>query len=262
MGVLNITTDSFFDGGKYLNLDDALKRASQLLDEGADIIDVGAASTRPGAEVVSWQSETERLLPVIRAMVSSFPEIVISVDTYNAQTAFMAVENGACMVNDVSAGQLDAKMFETVANLKVPYIMMHMKGTPQNMQQNPVYEDIFKEIAAFFSPKIAQLKALGVNDIIIDPGFGFGKTLDQNYELLGLLPYFQIFDQPLLVGVSRKSMAYKLLNIEPQDALNATTSLNTIALLNGAQILRVHDVKEAKQTITIVEKYLEQIQKH
>jgi len=259
LGVLNITPDSFFDGGRYNSLEAAVERASELVEEGADIIDVGAVSTRPGAELIDWQSETERLLPLVGELVSSFPGINISVDTYNSKTARIAVENGACMVNDVSAGEIDPKMFETIADLKVPYIIMHMKGTPKNMQQNPVYDDIFKEIAAFFSQKIARLKELGVHDIIIDPGFGFGKTLDQNYELLRLLPYFKIFDQPLLVGVSRKSMAYKLLNIEPNDALNATTSLNTIALLNGAKILRVHDVREAKEAIAIVEKFTERL---
>ncbi len=261
MGVLNITPDSFYDGGRYFGLRAALDKAARLLEQGADIIDIGSASTRPGAKLIDWQMESQRLQPVVNALVSSFPEINISVDTYNAKTARVAVESGACMVNDISAGEIDPEMFKTVAHLKVPYVMMHMKGTPQSMQQNPVYDDIFKEIAACFSRKIERLIELGVNDIIIDPGFGFGKTLDQNYELLNLLPYFNIFDQPLLVGVSRKSMAYRLLNIDPQDALNATTALNTIALLNGASILRVHDVREAKEAIAIVVKYREKQQK-
>ncbi len=261
MGILNITPDSFFDGGKYLGLDAALERTSELIEQGADIIDVGAASTRPGAELINWRTEVNRLLPVVKELVSSFPGINISVDTYNSKTARGAVESGACMINDVSAGDIDPEMFVTIADLKVPYLLMHMKGIPNNMQQNAVYQDIFKEIAPYFYGKVERLIDLGVNDIIIDPGFGFGKTLDQNYEILGLLPYFKIFDRPLLVGLSRKSMAYKLLNTESKDALNATTALNTIALLNGANILRVHDVRQAREAITIVEKYMEQKQK-
>ena len=252
MGILNITPDSFYDGGKYKNEADILFQTEKMLTEGATFIDVGAYSSRPGATHISEKEELKRILPVIDLLVKYFPEIIISVDTFRSEIAKKTIENGAAIINDISGGKMDEKMFQTVAELQVPYILMHMLGTPQNMQQNPVYEDVTKDIIRFFSEQIFKLHQLKMNDIIIDMGFGFGKTLQHNYEILSNLALFKNLDAPILIGISRKSMLYKPLDITANEALNATTAANTIALLNGANILRVHDVKEAVEAIKIV----------
>ena len=252
MGILNITPDSFYDGGKYKNEADILFQTEKMLTEGASFIDVGAYSSRPGATHISEKEELKRILPVIELLVKYFPEIIISVDTFRSEIAKKTIENGAAIINDISGGKMDEKMFQTVAELQVPYILMHMLGTPQNMQQNPVYEDVTKDIIRFFSEQIFKLHQLKMNDIIIDMGFGFGKTLQHNYEILSNLALFKNLDAPILIGISRKSMLYKPLDITANEALNATTAANTIALLNGANILRVHDVKEAVEAIKIV----------
>ncbi|WP_288956647.1 dihydropteroate synthase [uncultured Polaribacter sp.] len=253
MGILNITPDSFYDGGKYKNTSDILSQTEKMLTEGATFIDVGAYSSRPGAKHISEEEELQRIVPVINLLVKEFPEIIISVDTFRSKIATETIETGAAIVNDISGGNMDAKMFETVAKLQVPYILMHMLGTPQNMQKNPVYDDVTKDIISFFAEQIHKLHQLKLNDAIIDVGFGFGKTIPHNFEILKNLSLFKSLDAPILAGISRKSMLYKTLDITAQEALNATTSANTIALLNGANILRVHDVKEAMETIKIVE---------
>ncbi len=253
IGILNITPDSFFDGGKFSNEIDVINHVEKMLSEGATFIDVGAYSSRPGAKHISEEEELGRVLPVIRSLIRVFPEILISVDTFRSSISEQCINNGACIINDISGGTMDKAMFATVAKLQVPYIMMHMQNTPQNMQSNPVYKDVVKEVLFYFSKKIAELRSLGLNDIICDVGFGFGKTLAHNYQLLNHLELFKNLEIPILVGLSRKSMLFKPLNINPVSALNATTSANTIALLKGAHILRVHDVKEAVETIKIVE---------
>ncbi|MFP4467984.1 MAG: dihydropteroate synthase [Bacteroidales bacterium] len=255
---MNITPDSFYDGGRYKNPLNALTHAGELLSAGASIIDMGAASSRPGAGIIDPETEQNRLMPALKAVVKQYPEAIISIDTYHSSTAKLAIESGAHMINDISAGNFDPAMFKTIATLQVPYIMMHMQGTPENMQHNPSYKHLVKEIAGFFSEKSAQLKQLGVHDILIDPGFGFGKTLEQNFQLLGELDYFSIFELPLVVGMSRKSMVNKVLGVGPSEALNGTTVLHTLALEKGADILRVHDAKEAAEAIKIVGYY----QKH
>ena len=254
MGILNVTPDSFFDGGNYKNEQDILSQTAKMLSDGATFIDVGAYSSKPGAKEVSEAEELQRIIPVIKLLVSNFPEIIISIDTFRSEVAKQSIQVGAALINDISAGILDANMFATVAKLQVPYIMMHMQGTPQNMQLNPVYNDIVKELILFFATQLVKLRALKVNDVIIDVGFGFGKTTAHNYELLKELSLFESLEVPILTGVSRKSMLYKLLNISPKEALNATTVANTIALLNGTNILRVHDVKQAMEAIKIVAK--------
>ncbi|MBS4014086.1 MAG: dihydropteroate synthase [Bacteroidetes bacterium] len=253
MGIINITPDSFYGGSRFNNEDDILKQVEKMLSEGADIIDIGAASSRPGAKLISPEDEQKVILPALKSVVKKFPQAIISVDTYNSDTAIKSVESGAHIINDISSGDIDVKMFDVIASLNVPYIMMHMQGTPENMQTEPKYNNIIKEISLYFAEKINKLRLMGVNDIIIDPGFGFGKTLENNYELLSKLDYFKIFDCPMLVGLSRKSMINKVLNTKPDEALNGTTVLNTIALMKDAKILRVHDVKEAKQAIMLVE---------
>lgn len=253
MGILNITPDSFFDGGKYKNETEIISQVEKMLAEGATFIDVGAYSSRPGAKHISEQEELERILPVVKTLVKEFPEILISIDTFRGNIAEKCIESGACIINDISAGSIDPTLFKTIAKLQVPYIIMHMQGTPQNMQANPTYKNIVTDILNFFSEKIFELRALGVNDIIADVGFGFGKTIEQNYSLLNNLALFQNLEIPLLTGVSRKSMLYKPLELIPEKALNATTVANTIAVLNGTAILRVHDVKEAVETIKIIE---------
>ena len=258
MAVMNITPDSFYDGGSCRNPMDAIKKAEKYLAEGADILDMGAASSRPGADIIDPGKEQQRLLPALRAVVKQFPEAVISIDTYHANTAKAAIEAGAHIINDISAGNIDREMFDTVARLQVPYIMMHMQGRPEDMQQKPVYKHLIKDIAGFFSEKVLQLKGKGVHDIILDPGFGFGKTLEQNYQLLAELEYFRILELPILVGFSRKSMINKVLKVSPADALNGTTILNTLAIENGADILRVHDVREAREVIKITGFYKKQ----
>ena len=253
MGILNITPDSFFDGGKFQNGKEILLQTEKMLFEGATFIDVGAYSSRPGSQHISEAEELKRIVPVIELLIKNFPEIIISVDTFRSKIAKETVDAGAAIINDISGGKMDAKMFETVADLQVPYILMHMLGTPQNMQQNPVYKNVIQEIISFFAEQIFKLHELKLNDIIIDVGFGFGKTNQHNFEILKNLSLFESLDTPILAGISRKSMLYKTLDISAQEALNATTSANTIALLNGATILRVHDVKEAIEAVKIVE---------
>ncbi len=253
MGILNITPDSFFDGGMYKNEKEILSQTEKMLTAGATFIDVGAYSSRPGAKHISEEEELSRILPVIELLVRHFSDIIISVDTFRSNVATQTISAGAAIINDISGGKMDSDMFATVAKLQVPYILMHMQGTPQNMQEKPSYQNITKELISFFAEQLFKLKQLKVNDVIIDVGFGFGKTLDHNYELLKNLSLFKSLDAPILTGVSRKSMLYKLLNSSPQEALNATSVANTIALLNGTNILRVHDVKEAVEAVKIVE---------
>lgn len=252
MAILNLTPDSFYGNSRSNTVDDALRRTEAFLKEGATFIDIGAYSSRPGATEVSAEEELKRMIPVITAITKKLPEAILSIDTFRAKVANESIEAGAHIVNDIAAGGLDEAMFETVARLQVPYIMMHMQGTPQTMQQNPHYENIGMEVLNYFLPKIAALKKLGVKDIIIDPGFGFAKNLRHNYQLLYQMELLHIPQLPVLVGVSRKSMIYKFLGITPEEALNGTTVLNTIALQKGAGILRVHDVKEAVETVKIL----------
>lgn len=252
MGILNITPDSFYDGGMYKDEISILNQTEKMLVDGATFIDVGAYSSRPGAAEVSEEEELKRIVPVIELLIKKFPDIIISVDTFRSKVAKETISLGAAIINDISGGNLDSKMYETVAKLKVPYILMHMAGTPETMQNNPSYEDVTKDLIYFFSDKIDQLHRLNVSDIIIDVGFGFGKTIEHNFQLLRNMSLFQNLDKPILAGLSRKSMLYKTLDITSQEALNATTSANTIALLNGANILRVHDVKEAVEAVKLV----------
>lgn len=252
MGILNITPDSFYDGGMYKDETTILNQTEKMLNDGATFIDVGAYSSRPGAAEVSEEEELKRIVPVVELLIKKFPDIIISVDTFRSKVAEETINLGAALINDISGGNLDSKMYETVAKLKVPYILMHMAGTPKTMQNNPSYEDVTKDLIYFFSDKIDQLHRLNVSDIIIDVGFGFGKTIEHNFQLLRNMSLFQNLDKPILAGLSRKSMLYKTLDITSQEALNATTSANTIALLNGANILRVHDVKEAVEAVKLV----------
>ncbi len=252
MGILNVTPDSFFDGGKYNSDDLILQQTEKLLTEGATFIDVGAYSSRPNAVHITEKGELKRSLNTIKLILSHFPKALISVDTFRSKVAQETLDAGACIINDISGGSLDTNMFKTIAKNKVPYVLMHILGTPQNMQKSPQYNDIIYDLRLYFSEKIANLKALGVNDIILDVGFGFGKTIAHNYTLLKYLDLFKCFDLPILVGISRKSMLYKVLKTSAKDALNATTVANTIAVQNGVKILRVHDVKEAIETIKIV----------
>lgn len=254
MGILNATPDSFFEGSRCMTENLIENRIKQIIDEGGSIIDIGAYSSRPDAQHIDTKEEWRRLETALRILRDQYPDVITSVDTFRSEIAKRAVEEyGVNMVNDISGGEMDRSMFATIGELKVPYIMMHMKGTPQTMQQHCDYNDLFQDIALYFSGKIEQLRELGVNDIIIDPGFGFSKTLEQNYELLAKLEHFSIFEHPILVGVSRKSMIYKLLDIKPEEALNGTSAIHTVALRKGADILRVHDVKEAVQCVEITE---------
>lgn len=254
MGILNLTPNSFYDGGKYKDELQIVNQVEKMLADGATFVDVGAYSSKPNASFVSVDEEISRLIPIVELLIDKFPDILLSVDTFRSQVAKIAVENGVAMVNDISAGMLDEKMIETVVKLQVPYIMMHMRGNPQTMQSLTNYEDIVKEMIFYFSERIQIARSFGINDIIIDPGFGFAKTLEQNYEVLKKLELFFILDLPLLAGISRKSMIYKTLDNSPQEALNGTTVLNTIALQYGAKILRVHDVKEAVECVTLFNK--------
>lgn len=251
MGILNLTPDSFFEGSRVQNGGGLLARAEQMLAEGADILDIGGMSSRPGSDVISQEEELKRVLPAIEALHRHFPQAILSVDTVRASVARQAVEAGASLVNDISAGRLDEAMYETVAALRVPYVLMHMQGTPRTMQQDPHYDDVVVEILDFFIAEMEKLRALGVHDIILDPGFGFGKTLAHNYELLRGMQAFQILEAPVLAGLSRKSMITRLLGVSPAEALNGTTALHLAALQNGARILRVHDVKEAVEVVKI-----------
>lgn len=253
MGILNVTPNSFYDGGKHNSIDTALRQAEKMLQEGATFIDVGGASSKPGVKKISVDEELKRVLPIIEKIALTFPEVFISIDTYRSNVAAQAVAAGAQLVNDISAGNLDPDMLKIVGELGVPYIAMHMQGTPQTMQKNPSYKDVLVAVRYFFSEKIAQARAAGIDDVILDPGFGFGKTTAHNFELLKYLHTLQIDGIPLLVGVSRKSMIYNTLKTDAAHALNGTTVLNTIALQQGAHILRVHDVKEAQETIRLLE---------
>lgn len=251
MGIINSTPDSFFEGSRFDGVDEIVNQAGKMLHDGADIIDIGGQSTRPGSQLISAKEEIERVVPAIRAMAKKFPEAFISIDTFYSEVAAAAINAGACIVNDISAGSMDNKIIATVAALKIPYILMHMKGTPQTMQQNAVYENVTREVLDFFITKTHELKKAGIIDLIIDPGFGFAKNIDDNFELLKNLSVFKMLDRPILMGISRKSTIYKTLGINADDALNGTTVLNTIGLINGASILRVHDVKEAKEAVTL-----------
>ena len=253
MGILNVTPDSFFDGGKYETEKNIIERAEEILVKGATIIDIGAFSTRPGTEAISSKEEIDRLLPAVKAVRKAFPTANISIDTFRSGVALKVIEDcGPCIVNDVSGGNFDEHMFETIGRLGVPYILMHMLGTPLQMEKNPVYEDIIRTISMFFTDRVNKLIKAGVKDVILDPGFGFGKTLVHNYELLNRLDSFKVFQLPILVGISRKSMIYKLLGTKPADALNGTSVVNTLALMGGADIMRVHDVREAVEAVRIL----------
>jgi dihydropteroate synthase len=252
MGILNCTPNSFYDGGKYLDEKSILLQTEKMLQEGATFIDVGAYSSKPNVDFVSEEQELKRLLPVIDLIVNNFSGALVSVDTFRSNVAQLSIEAGACMVNDISAGSLDASMMQTIADLKVPYIMMHMKGNPQTMQSLAQYENITKEMVFYFSEKVALARSFGINDLIIDTGFGFAKTVGHNFEIMRNLELFQMLELPLLVGVSRKSMIYKTLETTANFALNGTTVLHTIALQKGAKILRVHDVKEAVECVKLL----------
>lgn len=255
MGILNVTPDSFYAHSRKQTETEILARAHQIVDEGASIIDLGAYSSRPNALDVSESEEMQRLRNALQIIRRELPDAILSIDTFRADVARMCVEEyGAAIINDISAGQMDNRMFPTIAQLGVPYIIMHMQGTPQNMQDSPHYDNLLKEVFYYFSEKVQRLRDLGVKDIILDPGFGFGKTIEHNYQLMNHLEEFNVFQLPLLVGISRKSMIYKLLGTTPEEALNGTTVLNTIALQKGAHLLRVHDVKAAVETVTLTEK--------
>lgn len=251
MGILNVTTDSFYDGGKFTHTAAILRQARKMIREGADIVDLGGQSTRPGAKHVSEKTELRRVLPAVKSILDKFPDVVLSVDTWYSEVAGRCVEAGASMVNDVSAGRVDTNMYRTVAQLKVPYVLMHMKGMPGTMQVNPRYRDVANEVSVFLIKEVARLRKVGVMDIMVDPGFGFGKTVDHNFQLLKNLAQLKLTGCPILAGLSRKSMICKTLDIKSKDALNGTTALNMVALMNGASILRVHDAKEAKETINL-----------
>ena len=255
MGIINATPDSFYEGHLNMPTTDVLVLAAKMIADGAAIIDIGGLSTRPGSKPVSVQEETDRILPVIEIIRKVYPEIILSIDTYNSHVAKTGVTAGASIINDISGGNLDKEMLSTVTGLQVPYICMHMQGTPATMQQAPVYGNVVKEVLDFFIAKIDTCNKAGIKDVIIDPGFGFGKTIDHNFQLLKELAVLSILNKPILAGLSRKSTIYKTLGIAANDALNGTTVLNTMALLNGASILRVHDVKEASQAIKLFSRY-------
>jgi dihydropteroate synthase len=251
MGILNVTPNSFYDGGKYNEESELLSQVGKMINDGATFIDIGAYSSKPNAEFVSEEEELARIIPVVQLILKYFPEAILSIDTFRSTVAKACIENGAAIINDISAGNLDKAMFEVIAKYNVPYIMMHMRGKPQTMQSMTNYEDIVKEMLFYFSEKVNKARSLGINDLIVDPGFGFAKTIEQNYEVLSKIELFQLLELPLLVGISRKSMIHKVLNTNSKEALNGTTVLNTIALSKGASILRVHDVKEAVECIQL-----------
>jgi len=251
MGIINITPDSFYEGSRFVGKDEILKQTEKMIREGADILDVGGQSTRPGSEQILADEELKRVIGNIEAIHKNFPEVIISIDTYYSRVAYEAVNAGAGIVNDISAGNMDQGMLTTVAGLKVPYVAMHMKGTPQTMQKDPTYENVALDVLDYFITKKDECKKAGIHDMIIDPGFGFGKTIAHNFELLKSLPVFKMLDVPILIGLSRKSTVYKTLGITAEEALNGTTVLNTIAIMNGANIIRVHDVKEAKEAVKL-----------
>lgn len=253
MGILNLTPDSFFDKSRIDSTKKLLRTAENMLADGAKILDIGAQSTRPGAQEISAKDEILRILPALKILRKEFPEAILSIDTFRAEVAQISASEGADIINDISSGDIDPEMIDVMAKIKLPYIIMHMQGTPQNMQKKPIYQDVTKEVIIYLSDKINQLRLKGVHDIIIDPGFGFGKTTKHNYQLMNNLHHFQFFNRPVLVGISRKSMVNNVLETKPENALNGTTVLNTLALLKGASILRVHDVKEAVETVRIIE---------
>lgn len=256
MGILNLTPDSFYDGGRNKTETDFLNHAEIMLQEGAVFIDVGAYSSRPGAMDISEKEELIRIVPVVKALVKRFPKVILSIDTFRSEVARQCVEAGAAIINDISGGNLDKNMLTTAAQLQVPYILMHMRGNPKNMKELNSYDDLAKDILYYFSERIAEARELGINDLIIDPGFGFSKNVSQNFELMSKLELFQILELPILSGISRKSMIYNTLGTSPDEALNGTTVLNTISLLKGAHILRVHDVKEAVECVELVKRML------
>ena len=251
MGILNVTPDSFFDGGKFFDLDLAIERVGQMIEEGASIIDIGGMSSRPGAEVINIEEEAQRVLPVIKRVKQTYPDAIMSIDSVHSEIAQKAIDEGASIINDISGGMIDNRIWEVASKNNVPYILMHMKGIPSTMQLNPEYEDVVLDILKYLRDMVYKLRSQGIKDIVIDPGFGFGKTVQQNYDLLGGLASLRILDCPILVGLSRKSMICKLLGNTPNDALNGTTAAHMIALQNGAKILRVHDVKQASECIKI-----------
>ena len=252
MGILNITPDSFYDGGRYNSKDKIKKQIEKMIISGADIVDVGGYSSRPGAKDISIEDELNRVIPAIEILKQKFPETIVSIDTFRSRVAREAIISGADIVNDISGGNLDPDMFETVSKHKVPYILMHMRGSPKNMMSKTDYENVTKDVCKYFSERIDKAKSFGINDIIIDPGFGFSKTTQQNYELFNNLEFFKEFQKPIIVGISRKSMIYKILNTTPEKALNGSSVLHTISLMKGANILRTHDVKEALECVKIV----------
>jgi len=254
MGILNVTPNSFFDGGKYKNENEIISQVDKMLSEGATFIDIGAYSSKPSAEFVTEQEEIDRIVPAIELILKHFPEALLSIDTFRASVAKASIESGAAIINDIAAGELDDKIFDVIAKYNVPYIMMHMRGNPQTMQSLTQYEDIVREMLFYFSEKVRKARSVGINDLILDPGFGFAKTTDQNYEVLQKMELFNLLELPVLAGVSRKSMIYKTIGNTAQEALNGTTVLNTIALTKGAKILRVHDVKEAVECVTLMNK--------
>ena len=258
MGILNITPNSFYDGGKYSLENNAIAQVEKMLKEGATFIDIGAYSSKPNAEFVSEEEELNRIIPVVKTLIKEFPESLLSIDTFRSTVAQECINNGAALINDISAGSLDEKMMEVIASNNVPYIMMHLRGTPQTMQDQTNYEHLINEILTYFSDKVNKARSLGINDLIIDPGFGFAKTTDQNYEILSNLELFKMLELPILAGVSRKSMIYKTLDTSPEEALNGTTVLNTIAITKGATIIRVHDVKEAMECVKLCGKLVTQ----
>lgn len=255
MGILNITEDSFYPESRVQNITAVKSKAAQMINEGADILDIGAQSTRPGSKRISKEEELRKLLPAIEMLINEYPELIISVDTYQSQVAKECINAGAAIINDISGSEMDKDMISTVASLNVPYICMHIKGVPETMQKDTSYEDVTKEVLDFFIQKIYKCKQAGIKDVIIDPGFGFGKNFAQNFLLLKNLRTFKMLERPIMAGVSRKSTIYKTLGIAVEDSLNGTTVLNTLAVLNGASILRVHDVKEAKETIALLAAY-------
>jgi dihydropteroate synthase len=254
MGILNISSDSFYDGGNYIDLESATTRVSEMVNEGADIIDLGAVTSKPGSEIINGLDELKIVSKFIDEISLNFSKIILSIDTYNSEVAEYALNKGFSIINDISAGKYDERLIDVVKDYNAGYVLMHMKGDPKNMQLNPEYSNIYNSVYDFFDKKIEILNRKGIKNIIIDPGFGFGKTIDHNFDLLKRLNDFKVLKRPILVGLSRKSMIYKYLNLTPSDALNGTTSLNTIALEKGADILRVHDVKEANECIKLIEK--------
>jgi len=252
MGILNLTPDSFYDGGKYASEKEVFSQVEKILTDGATFIDIGAYSSRPGAQHISEEEELERIVPIVKALITRYPNVLLSIDTFRSSVAKKCIEEGAALINDISAGNMDNEMLKTVGKLNVPYIMMHMQGTPQNMQENPEYNNVTQDVLYYFSEKIALARSYGINDLIIDPGFGFGKTNEHNFKLLNELELFKNIELPLLVGVSRKSMIYKTLNTDAKNALNGTTALNTVSIYKGANILRVHDVKEAVECVSLM----------